>query len=132
MRHVATGAAIPPTRRRAGAKRSAVTTPPCAALGEAAPSLPMPTQTSRRIVALLALCVIAGGRVVAQTGQTSLPASFTAFAVSPGGARSSAVASQVDITGHEPIARYVLQNLPAGGRLIVQCADETEDIGHPI
>lgn len=54
--------------------------------------------STRLIVALLALGIIAGGRLVAQTGQPSLPASFTAFAVSPGGARSSAVASQVEIT----------------------------------
>ena len=54
--------------------------------------------STRLIVALLALFILAGGRLVAQTGQPSLPASFTAFAVSPGGARSSAVASQVEIT----------------------------------
>ena len=54
--------------------------------------------STRLIVALLALCIMAGGRLVAQAGQPTLPASFTAFAVSTGGIRSSAVASQVEIT----------------------------------
>ena len=54
--------------------------------------------STRLIAALLALSMLAGGRLVAQTAQPTLPASFTAFAVSTGGIRSSAVASQVEIT----------------------------------
>jgi hypothetical protein len=49
-------------------------------------------------VALLALVMLSGGRGFAQVRQIDLPVTYTAFAVSPGGARTAAVASQVDIT----------------------------------
>lgn len=52
----------------------------------------------RLIVALFALALITEGRLVAQKSQPDLPATYTAFAVSPGGPRTSAVASQVEIT----------------------------------
>jgi len=52
----------------------------------------------RFIATLLVLAALTQGRTLAQTRQLDLPASFTAFAVSPGGVRSAAVASQVEIT----------------------------------
>lgn len=51
----------------------------------------------RTIAALMTLAVFSQG-LVAQSRQLDLPASFTAFAVSTGGIRSSAVASQVEFT----------------------------------
>ncbi len=52
----------------------------------------------RFITALIALAVSSSGLLGAQARQLELPASFTAFAVSTGGIRSSAVASQVEFT----------------------------------
>jgi len=51
----------------------------------------------RLIAALFTLAVCSQG-LFAQSRQLDLPATFTAFAVSPGGIRTSAVASQVEFT----------------------------------
>ena len=53
----------------------------------------------RLAVALLTLTLGGAAALIAQTpAQPALPSSYTAFAVSPGGVRTSAVASQVEIT----------------------------------
>ena len=52
----------------------------------------------RCFVALLALATLGGSHLIAQARQLELPMTFTAFAVSTGGPRTPAVASQVDIT----------------------------------
>jgi hypothetical protein len=50
------------------------------------------------IVPLLAITSFTGQPLLAQARQPELPATFAAFAVSTGGPRTPAVASQVDIT----------------------------------
>lgn len=52
----------------------------------------------RFVVTLLAVVAFTDGRLPAQAQRPDLPVSLSAFAVSPGGPRTSAVATQVDIT----------------------------------
>jgi hypothetical protein len=52
----------------------------------------------RSLIALLTIATLNPTAVLAQAQQPGLPMTFTAFAVSPGGVRTPAVASQVDIT----------------------------------
>jgi hypothetical protein len=51
----------------------------------------------RCFVTLLVLATLGEGRLFAQARQPDLPMNLTAFAVSPGGSRTTAVASQVEI-----------------------------------
>lgn len=52
----------------------------------------------RCFVAALALASLSAGQVLAQSPQLDLPVTLSAFAVSTGGPRTEAVASQVEIT----------------------------------
>lgn len=56
------------------------------------------SMAQRLILAVFATTLMAGASLVAQAPQLALPATFTAFAVSPGGIRTPPVASQVEIT----------------------------------